>query len=192
MTAPNETRLPSFIQIAFGLGLLVLIVAGRTLPHLMNFAPVAAAGLFAGYLFSSRFVGGLVILSGMVASDLWIGMDDFGMRLLVYVAFLLPVILGAFLRTGAEAENRSRFRFPLRVFALGLGSSLVFFLVTNFGVWLGSGMYTHDLAGLGLCFVKALPFYRATALGDAFYLVVLFGLHHVVSVRFASRQPAVA
>ena len=190
MKATSESRLPGVLQAAFGLGLFVLIVAGRTLPHMMNFAPVAAAGLFAGYLFSSRWVGGFVVLAAMLVSDLVIGMDDLGMRLLVYAAFVLPVILGAILR--GRTTERNPLRFAAGVLGFGLGSSLVFFLITNFGVWLGSGMYAHTFAGLGLCYLKAIPFYRATALGDAFYLVVFFGLHYAASARRETRRTVTA
>lgn len=185
MMKGNETTKAALItQVGFGLGLLVLIVLGRTLPHMMNFAPVAAAGLFAGYLFAQRRWGIAIVLGGMIASDLVIGMDDLGMRLLVYVAMIVPVFLGGLLRSDSLQGRPGAFAFS--VLGLGVGSSLLFFVLSNFGVWLGSGMYSYDLSGLTLCFVKAIPFYRATLLGDAVYITVFFGVYHLVAGRSAA------
>ncbi len=188
MNESQNSRSQRLVQIGFGLGLFALIVAGRTLPHVMNFAPVAAAGLFAGFLFPSRWMGGAVILAGMLVSDLVIGMDDLGMRLLVYIALVLPVFLGRFLQN----FEGGAVRFSGAVLGLGLTGSLVFFLVTNFGVWLGSGLYTLDLSGLVLCYVKAIPFYRGTLMGDVFYLAVFFGLHGLLSIRSPASRSAAA
>lgn len=57
---------------------------------------------------------------------------------------------------------------------LTLGSSVFFFVVTNFAVWVQSGMYAHTWSGLVRCYTMALPFFRNTILGDAFYTAALF------------------
>ena len=56
----------------------------------------------------------------------------------------------------------------------GIGT-LLFFLVTNFGVWALGTMYPNTFAGLLACYVAAVPFFGNTLLGDAAYTVVLFG-----------------
>jgi hypothetical protein len=35
-------------------------------------------------------------------------------------------------------------------------------------------MYAHSLAGLGACYVAAIPFFQNTVAGDLFYAVLLF------------------
>src|SRR5690606_41641949 len=47
-----------------------------------------------------------------------------------------------------------------------IGTSSVFFIVSNFGTWISSGMYSLDLAGLAQCYTMALPSFRATILSD--------------------------
>jgi hypothetical protein len=54
-------------------------------------------------------------------------------------------------------------------------SSVLFFVVTNFAVWLGSGMYTADIKGFVECYVMAIPYFGNTLAGDLFYCTVLFG-----------------
>ena len=72
-----------------------------------------------------------------------------------------------------------------------LASSVLFFLLTNLGVWaLGTG-YPKSPEGLIACYVAALPFFQNTLLGDAFYATVLFGGLALAEKGFpAFREPA--
>jgi hypothetical protein len=56
-----------------------------------------------------------------------------------------------------------------------LASSVLFFVLTNFGVWAFDALYPKTLEGLMACYVAAIPFFRNTLLGDLSYTVVLFG-----------------
>ena len=56
-----------------------------------------------------------------------------------------------------------------------LSSSLLFFVITNFGVWISGTMYTMDLNGLITCYLMAIPFYKGTLLGFICYSAFLFG-----------------
>lgn len=60
-----------------------------------------------------------------------------------------------------------------------LSASVFFFVVTNFAVWAGSGIYAHSFGGLVSCFTLALPFFRNTALSDALYTAALFGMYEL-------------
>ena len=65
-----------------------------------------------------------------------------------------------------------------------IGSSLLFFIVTNFGVWISGTMYTLDLNGLIACYVMALPFYKGTLLGFVTYSTFLFGVLEFSKSKF--------
>ncbi len=82
---------------------------------------------------------------------------------------------------------------PLRIGAACLACSAQFFLISNFGTWLGN-FYPHTLAGLGLCYTAAIPFFGRTLASDLFYSGVLFGLHAWLSRRLhtAEQVPATA
>lgn len=64
-----------------------------------------------------------------------------------------------------------------------LSGSIVFFILTNFGVWLTDVDYAKTWAGLGECYVKAIPFFRGTVMGDLFYNLVLFGSFALIKWR---------
>lgn len=53
-------------------------------------------------------------------------------------------------------------------------SSLLFFSVVNFGVWLTNPLYPKTLSGLYLCYVAAIPFVANQLLGDLAYGLILF------------------
>ena len=63
----------------------------------------------------------------------------------------------------------------LKVGGAVLASSTSFFLLSNFMVWTGT-MYAHTLAGLGACYIAAIPFYANDAMSTALTAGAFFGL----------------
>jgi hypothetical protein len=156
--------------------------ASRLIPHTPNFAPIGAMALFGGACFTQRRLAFVVPLAAMFLSDLVLGLH----RLVpvVYGSFALIVCLGFWLR----ARRRIG---PIAVATLG--SSILFFVLTNFGVWaLGSG-YPKTWEGLAACYIAAIPFFRNTLLGDAVYATALFGSLALVEKGVpALREPGLA
>ena len=62
-----------------------------------------------------------------------------------------------------------------------LSGSLIFYAITNFGVWLQGGLYEHTVSGLLRCYVNALPFLRNTMLSDMFYSASIMAIVLVYS-----------
>jgi hypothetical protein len=120
--------------------------------------------LFGGAYFADRRLALLVPLAAMAVSDLIIGFH--GLLWLVYACVALSTVLGFGLRGKVR---------PVRVAAYGVLGSTLFFVFTNFGVWLGSSMYPQTWAGLVECYVAGIPFYKNTLAGTLFYSAVLFG-----------------
>ena len=138
--------------------------ASRLCPHLPNFTPIAAMALFGGAHFADKRLAFGVPLLALLLSD---AVQGFHSGLLsVYGSFVLIVVLGFGLRS-----NRA----ILPVAGTALAGSLLFFVITNFAVWAAGMLYPRTSAGLVECYVAALPFFRNTLTGDAFYTAVLFG-----------------
>lgn len=138
--------------------------ASRLIPHPPNLTAVTAMALFAGATLSRPRYACVVPLVALFLSDLLIGF--YGGMGFVYGAFMVTVGIGLLLRTR---------RRPLAIGAASLASSVVFYLVTNFGVWLGSGLYAKSSAGLIACYIAGIPFFRNMVVGDLFYAALLFG-----------------
>lgn len=144
--------------------LVITVAASRLLPHPPNLAPVTALALFAGA--GMRFPKAVFpALIAMAISDFFIGFSPLPITTSVYGSFALISTLGVLLR------KKKIWAVPLAAFA----SSMLFFIVTNFSVWLFSGMYEKTLAGLILCYINALPFLKNTIIGDIVYTSVIFG-----------------
>ena len=136
----------------------------RLVPHPPNFAPIGAMALFSGAYLGRRPAAFAVPLGAMVLSDALLGF--YSGFWITYLAVGLIVLVGALVLLRKS---------PLRIAGAAVASSVLFFLVSNFGTWALSGMYPHTPAGLAACFVAAIPFFQNTVAGDLFYATLLFG-----------------
>ncbi|NUN04833.1 MAG: hypothetical protein HUU57_03630 [Bdellovibrio sp.] len=164
------------------LALMVLAAAfSRLIPHPWNFTAVGAMALFAGAYFSAKKHSLIVPLAALFLSDLFLGFH--ATLVFVYLAFSLVVTLGWSLR-----EQTS----PARIAAFSVLTSALFFVVSNFGVWITGGMYAFSLQGLAECFVAAIPFFGNQIYGDLFFSAILFGsyetLKNIVPELVPSKQ----
>jgi len=140
--------------------------ATRLFPHPPNVTPIAAMALFGGAHFASGLAALAVSLSAMFLSDLLLGFGLHPVMPFVYGSFAVSVCLGRWLRVR---------RSPLAIALAAVSGSVVFFVVTNLGVWLVGDLYPRTLDGLATCYIVAIPFFRNTLVGDASYTVALFG-----------------
>ena len=165
------------------LGLCILAIALRLVPHDYNVSAVCALGMLLG-CFGSPLLGFVVAIAAMAASDILgevFGIPSMGfytpwLMLTVYLAMASSALVGRYvvgLRNGA-----GRFRIPLWA-GVPLGAvvaSVLFFLVTNFASWLDPQMgYPLNLTGLMECYWSALPFAKNTLVGNLVYSVLFFG-----------------
>lgn len=159
-----------------------------------NFAPVAAAALFAGYFFRSAALALCVPLTAMAASDLVIGGYDWPMMATVYTMLALPVCFRRWLRSAwsLDPAKGSPWRSTAGLVGCSLGASVLFFLVTNFGCWFWFSTYEPTVAGLLHCYAMAVPFFRYTLAGDLTFAVVLFGSYAAVTQWAAAREVRVS
>jgi hypothetical protein len=145
--------------------------AARLIPHPDNATPIAAMALFGGTYFASKRAAFAVPLIAMLLSDLALGIALYGWNaflfmLYVYASFAATVCLGLLIQPRPS---------PGRIAVAALASSLLFFLVTNFGAWLVYSYYPKTWDGLAACYLAGLPFFRNTLIGDAVCVTILFG-----------------
>jgi hypothetical protein len=154
------------------LGIILSAAAMRLVPHPPNMTPIAAMALFGGAYFKSKRIAFLMPLAAMYLSDLALGffVYDFGFfhgfMPFVYASFVVTVCLGFLVRRRLT---------PLLVGGAALTGSVLFFIITNFGVWLVGSLYPKTLVGLAGCYVAAIPFFRNSLAGDAIYALLFFG-----------------
>jgi len=177
------------MQAVVWLALVALAVAGRLWQptwngeQLWHATPLAAVALAAGFLFANPLVAASVPLAALAVSNLLLpGYGSLGVAAVVYAATAWPVLLGT---CGILGQDRPRW---LAVVGGSLATSLVFFLSTTLAHWAFMADYPRTMAGLGECFVAALPFYRWMPVGDAAWTLATFGL--IVAARMAAEAAA--
>jgi len=153
-------------------GLILLAAISRLIPHPLNFAPITGMALFAAVYFNEKKFAFAVPVFAMFLSDVIIGFHS--QMFVVYLSFVLIVGIGFLVKHKKSFGT---------IALASVASSIIFFVVTNFGVWALGTLYTKDVAGLALCFTAAIPFFQNTLLGDLFYTGLLFGVYEVVKVK---------
>jgi hypothetical protein len=153
---------------------MILIAAMlRIIPHPPNFTPITAMALFGGACFTDKRLAFLVPLAALFLGDFVIGFHT-GMPF-VYGSFVLIVCLGFQLRNGKSAA---------RIVGASVISALLFFILTNLGVWAVDNLYPRTTGGLVDCYIMAIPFFWNTLLSSLLYSALLFGGLAFVESRF--------
>lgn len=67
---------------------------------------------------------------------------------------------------------------------LSLISSIWFFMVSNFGVWLLSNMYPKDIQGLLICYINALPFLGNSLISSIIFAIIIFYSYELITKVF--------
>lgn len=160
-------------RVAFVCGIVLFAMLTRFIPHPPNFTAVAAVALFGGAYLSNRFLAFLMPFVVLFLSDLFIGFHD--TMWAVYLSFGLTVLLGMGLGRKVNVVN---------TVGSSVVSSILFFAITNFAVWLNGGFYPMNMAGLTECYVAAIPFFNYGLVGDLFFTSLLFGGFYLAGLKF--------
>jgi hypothetical protein len=158
------------------LGLLIVGVLSRFLPHADNFTPVLALAFFGGVFL--RHSHALVLPLGlMMCSDLFLGIHP--MIPFTWGSLFLISFMGLKWRDQVNVQT---------VFAGSLIGAVIFFMVTNFGAWLA--YYPLTWEGFVTCYVMAIPFFRNTLVSTLVYTGILFGVYELLARRIRSTRLA--
>ena len=148
----------------FPISLILILAFARLIPHPPNFTPIIAVAIVSGYFFKNINLSLLTLLIAMLISDLFIGFYE--NVIFVYVSLLLITFVFH------KISNKINFK---NLFIYGFAGSLIFFIVSNFGVWALGGLGVNDLAyensleGLIECYILAIPFFGNTFLSTLIF-----------------------
>lgn len=148
-----------------------LAVLWRLVPHDWNITPMAALALFAGARLRTPLAGMALALAAMLVSDLALGFYP-GFEW-VYAGMLAAVVVGR----GIAGRSAAWFA------GGAVTVSLVFFALSNLGVWLSGTLYPLTGAGLLACYVAALPFLLNSLVGNLFFTAAFYALFTGIDAR---------
>jgi len=176
--------------------LIVVAAISRLIPHPPNFAPIASLAIFGGSVIANKKYALILPLGALLLSDILFelftstqGFYDIS-QTFVYGAFILITLLA----TRIKQPNTKNVLFAC------LWGGVIFFVLSNFGVWLTGEFYPKTFTGLIACYEAAIPFYKNdlfgnmllnTFMSDFFYTALLFGAYYLIQ-KFTFSRKAIA
>lgn len=176
------------INLRFSLLVAMILLAAfsRIIPHMPNFSPLGIIGLFGAAHFAKKWQAFLIPVAATWISDLFINnviyvqynpsftwfYNEFYWQYGSYLLITLAALL-IFKKVNLQ-----------RVITGAITSTTIFFLISNFGCWIGSATYPQTLGGLATCYAAGIPFLKGTLLGDLFYSAILFGTFELAQRKF--------
>jgi hypothetical protein len=150
--------------------LLALVLFSRLMPHAPNFTPLIAVILFSSMVFKNR-VYMLIPIAALLISDILLQYYS-GYQYIfssvffwTYGSLFLIFVFSYFYGRELSFKN---------IMIKSLSGAIIFFLVSNFGVWIASPAYPLNLSGLVACYTAAIPFFRNTLSSTIIYSIILF------------------
>lgn len=139
-------------------------VLSRLVPHIPNMTAVGGAAFFVGAKYGAK-KSLIVILLTMLITDSVQGLHS--VMWATYGSLCVSIFIGKYISSKRHVGW---------IIGGSLFSSLVFFVLTNFAVWLAPNfMYQKTLSGLVECYTMAIPFFRNSLVGDLLYSGIFFG-----------------
>ncbi len=159
-------------NISIALFIIALLALSRVIPHPPNFTPILGMAVFSGAIINHKLFAYIIPLAAMLLSDLYLGFH--ASMPIIYFALAVCVLIGTFIEARVSILNSF----------LSISSGvLVFFLITNFMVWYGSGMYESSISGLMTCYFMGLPFVQNTFISSLLYGMGAFLIYDIVNKR---------
>ena len=166
----------------FPISLILILALARLIPHPPNFTPIIAVAIMSGYFFKNINLSFLILIVAMLVSDLFIGFYE--NVIFVYASLLLITFVFY------KIINKINFK---NLFIYSFAGSLIFFIVSNFGVWaLGSPgvydiAYEKNLNGLVECYILAIPFFGNTFLSTVIFAYPVVFIYKTLTTQSSSR-----
>ena len=175
-------------------GILVLAAFSRLIPHPPNFTALGAMALFGGAYIHNRILAVLfplsalwisdIILNNLVYSEFYKGFVLFSnTHIWIYISFVIIAILGQLIIKKVNIKTMG---------LSAISASILFFILSNFGVWAQGLMYPLSFSGLIACYIAALPFFGWTLIGNFFFCAILFGSFELAANKIISLQTVVS
>jgi len=175
------------LNFRFGTLCVIVLAAGilRLIPQPQNFGPIGAMALFGGAYFGKKWQAFLIPLAALLISDLVVNFAFYRefvlfheMAVWVYGAFAINVLIGIALLKKVKTSS---------VITANIIASLLFFTITNFGVWASPNImniYPSNAAGLTACYIAGIPYLWGTLAGNLFYSALLFGIFEYAQKKY--------
>lgn len=164
--------------------LIAFAAISRFIPHISNFTPLAAIAIFGAAHISNKKLAFIVPLFAIWFSDLIINNTVYAANFETFTWFYGGFYwqYGSYLLIGLVAyfvfKNSIN---PFKVIGTSVSASVLFFAISNLGVWLSGTLYPKTVEGLMACYTAGIPFFRATFTSDLLFSGFLFGSYYLIT-----------
>ncbi len=166
----------------FPIVLILILALARLIPHPPNFTPIVAVAIMSGYFFRNIYLTFVTLFVAMILADIFIGFYDH--MLFVYLSLFLIAFL--FYKISEKLNFKN-------LFIYGFAGSIIFFIISNFGVWvigspgINNVAYEKSLSGLIECYVLAIPFFKNTMLSTLIFSYPAIFIYRTLTTRSSAR-----
>ena len=161
----------------FPIGLILILALSRLMPHPDNFTPIIALAIMSSYFFKNINFSYAIMLFSMLLADFFIGF--YSHMLFVYSSLFLIVLI--FFKISKKINYKNLFIFSFF-------GSVIFFLISNFGVWLVGNLYERNINGLIECYFMAIPFFKNTITSTLIFSYSSLIIYKSSNKYFATRS----
>ena len=162
-----------------GIVIILILALSRLIPHPPNFTPILGMAVFSGAVINKKIIAYIIPLIAMLLSDIYLGFHA-GMPV-IYFSLAICVLIGTFIDSRITIFNS--------LLCIS-GGVIAFFLITNFAVWYGSGMYEFSISGLMKSYLMGLPFLQNTFISSLIYGMGAFLIYDIINKRLFFRNNA--
>lgn len=152
----------------FSLGIFFVLAASRFIPHPPNFTPIISMAILSAYFMKNLKHSVLLIISAMLITDIFL--DFYKNMIFVYLSLIIITSFSFKLSSKINTKN---------LFLYCIVSSLLFFILTNFGVWVLGNLYEKSFQGLIECYFMAIPFFKNTLISTIIFSYAAFTLDYL-------------
>ena len=156
----------SYLKIAFGV--IIALSASRFIPHPPNFTSLLALSFYIPVVFGIKFIP--IVVLALLFTDFVIGFHS-----TMFFTLGSVIVIGMI----SKYFNRS---ILIRIFG-ALTGAVIFYSLTNFGVWL-NGSYGYTLEGLISCYILALPFFGHSLISTLIFSVIIESVYRFCQKSF--------
>ena len=155
-----------FDKLYYFLFFLVFLIIFRLIPHPPNFSPIISLAVLSPLLLQNKKLGALLIILAMFITDIFLGFHIY--QIIIYSTLILTIYISTIKKS------------YIRLFATSVISSLIFFIFTNFAVWIFWDYYPKTIDGLITCYIFAIPFFQNTILSTIFFTICILSCHRYI------------
>ncbi len=156
-----------YTYIKFSLAILVALSVSRFVPHPPNFTSLLSLSFYVPVFLGVKFLPILVL--SFIFTDYIIGFHS-----LSFFTWGSVVFIGLM----SVYFNKN---ITIRIVG-SLAGCIIFFLITNFGVW-SSGGYGYSLEGLIICYTLAIPFFGYSLISTFLFSGLIEAIYNFKTVK---------